>query len=177
MKRLTHRKPEQRGTPSNMEQHMEQERKSGDILAEVLGASQENQALQTDDLDKLIYRDPKELQRVVHRAFRLTDFSAPAVSTDLRKLIEPDKDDALDHQSFHLTSLNKKKTTIYFSKKIHLMLKSAKYRMRKMVDPELQNKISMSSIINNALIIVLHEFEVKGEKSILLKQIVKKLKK
>ena len=57
------------------------------------------------------------------------------------------------------------------------MLKSAKYRMRKMVDPELQNKISMSSIINNALIIVLHEFEVKGEKSILLKQIVKKLKK
>lgn len=157
---------------------MEKEQKSRDILSDVLNATQEAPAMHTDDLDKLIYRNPQELQRVVHRAFRLTDFSAPSVSTDLRKLVEPDKDDeSLEHQSFQLTSLTKKKTTIYFSKKIHLMLKSAKFRMRKMVEPELQNKISMSSIINNALIIVLHEFEVKGEKSVLLKQIVKKLNK
>ncbi len=156
---------------------MEKDNKSRDILSEVLNAPHEITALQTDDLDKLVYRDPQELRRVVHRAFRLTDFSTPAVSTDLRKLVEPDKDDDVEHQSFSLTPLNRKKTTIYFSKKIHLMLKSAKYRMRKLVDPSLQNKISMSGIINNALIIVLHEFEVKGEKSILLKQIVKKLNK
>lgn len=157
---------------------MERNNKSGDILAEVLGATQDAPAMNTDDLDKLIYRDPQELQRVVHRAFRLTDFSAPAVSTDLRQLVQPDKEDySSEHQSFHLTGLTKKKTTIYFSKKIHLMLKSAKFRMRKMVQPELQSKISMSSIINNALIIVLHEFEVKGDKSVLLKQIVKKLSK
>lgn len=153
-----------------------EERRTSDILSEVLGAATDANSLQTDDLDKLIYRDPKELQRVVHRAFKLTNFSAPAISTDLRKLVEPEKEDFEDVQSFHLAP-RKKKTTIYFSKKIHLMLKSAKYRMRKMVDPELEKKISMSSIINNALIIVLHEFEVKGEKSILLKQIVKKLNK
>lgn len=152
------------------------ERRTNDILADVLNAPNEEKNLQTDDLDKLIYRDPKELQRVVHRAFKLTDMSAPSPSTELRKLVEPEKEDYSDVQSFMLAP-RKKKTTIYFSKKIHLMLKSAKYRMKKMVEPELQNKISMSSIINNALIIVLHEFEVKGEKSILLKQIVKKLNK
>ncbi len=156
---------------------MEREQKRTDILSEILNTPEDIQAMQTDDLEKIIYRDPKELQRVVHRAFRLSDFRTPAIGAELKRLIEPEKDDDLEHQSFHLTSLNKKKTTIYFSKKIHLMLKSAKYRIRKMVEPELSNKISMSSIINNALIIVLHEFDMKGEKSVLLKQIVKKLNK
>jgi hypothetical protein len=156
---------------------MEHEQKQIDILSEILTGPSDVQASQTEDLEKIIYRDPKELQRVVHRAFRLSDSHTPTIGADLKRLIEPEKDDDLEHQSFQLTSLNKKKTTIYFSKKIHLMLKSAKYRMRKMVEPDLSNKISMSSIINNALVIVLHEFEVKGEKSILLKQIVKKLKK
>ncbi len=156
---------------------MENEQNRPDILADVLNTPSEVPTLHTEDLDKIIYRDPKELQRVVHRAFRLTDVRTPTIGTELRRLIEPEKDDDLVHQSFQLTPMNKKKTTIYFSKKIHLMLKSAKYRMRKMVEPELSNKISMSSIINNALIIVLHEFDVKGEKSILLKQIVKKLNK
>ena len=86
-------------------------------------------------------------------------------------------DEYLEDRSFQLTPLNRKKTTIYFTKKIHKMLKSAKYSMKKMVEPELQKKISMSLIINNALVIVLHEFDMKGEESVLLKQMMKKLKK
>lgn len=146
------------------------------IMAEILcGSAQEAPALHTDDLEKIVYRDPKELQKVVHRAFRLTAME-PDLPEDLRKLVEPEKDEFdEEHQSFKLTNLTKKKTTIYFSKKVHLMLKSAKYKLKKIVDPELQSQISMSSIINNALVIVLHEFELKEDKSILYKQILKKL--
>lgn len=149
-----------------------------DIMSEILDGKSDAPSYNTDDLEKIIYRDPKELKKAVHRAFRLTSHSDANGTTDLRKLVEPDPaDELLADKSFQLTPLNKKKTTIYFTKKIHKMLKSAKYRMKKMVDPELQNKVSMSLIINNALIIVLHEFDVKGEDSILLKQMMKKLKK
>lgn len=149
-----------------------------DIMSELLDGKADSPSFSTDDLEKIIYRDPKELKKSVHRAFRLTNFSQPQVSEELRKLVEPDPaDEFLEDRSFHLTPLNKKKTTIYFTKKIHKMLKSAKYRMKKMVPQELQNKVSMSLIINNALIIVLHEFDVKGEDSVLLKQMMKKLKK
>ncbi len=149
-----------------------------DIMSEILDGKADAPSYSTDDLEKIIYRDPKELHKAVHKAFRLTSISDRKKTDDLRKLVEPDPaDEFLEDKSFHLTPLNKKKTTIYFTKKIHKMLKSAKYRMKKMVDPELQKRVSMSLIINNALIIVLHEFDVKGEDSILLKQMMKKLKK
>jgi len=147
-----------------------------DIMAEILGnPAQEAPVLHTDELEKIVYRDPKELQKVVHRAFRLTEVNSN-LPEDLKKLVIPDKEDlGEEHQSFQLTNLTKKKTTIYFSKKVHLMLKSAKYKLKQMVDPDLQSQISMSSIINNALVIVLHEFDLKEDKSILYKQILKKL--
>jgi hypothetical protein len=147
-------------------------------MSEILGSSgPETPIMSTDDLEKIIYRDPKELQKVVHRAFRLTSMAGePTLPSDLKKLVEPEKEDFNEeHHSFQLTNLTKKKTTIYFSKKVHLMLKSAKYKIKKMVAPELQSQVSMSSIINNALVIVLHEFELKEDKSILYKQILKKL--
>jgi len=159
---------------------MENDSKRVDIMSEILGGGPkdfgaEGPVMQSDDLEKLVYRDPKELQKVVHRAFRLTAMT-PELPSDLKKLVEPEKDEFNeDHQSFKLTNITKKKTTIYFSKKVHLMLKSAKYKLKKIIDPDLASQISMSSIINNALIIVLHEFELKEDKSILYKQILKKL--
>ncbi len=151
-------------------------------MSEILDGKSEAQSYSTDDLEKIIYRDPKELKQATHRPFRLSGltsaFTHPRPVGDLRKLVAPDpNDEYLEDRSFQLTPLNRKKTTIYFTKKIHKMLKSAKYSMKKMVEPELQKKISMSLIINNALVIVLHEFDMKGEESVLLKQMMKKLKK
>lgn len=157
---------------------MDQSERRPDIMSEILNASPESQEANAEDLDKIIYRDPKELQKVVHRAFRLSATSDQVMGDDLKKLVQPDAtDDIGEHKSFQITNLRKKKTTIYFSKKIYLMLKSAKYKMKKMVEPEMQSKISMSSIINTALLIVLHEFDIKGENSVLLRQTVKRLKK
>lgn len=167
---------EQASIPRREEVNVENETRRVDIMSEILGSTApDTPIMNTDDLEKIIYRDPKELQKVVHRAFRLSTM-APALPEDLKKLVEPEKDDFNEeHHSFQLTNLTKKKTTIYFSKKVHLMLKSAKYKIKKMVAPELQSQVSMSSIINNALVIVLHEFELKEDKSILYKQILKKL--
>ncbi len=157
---------------------MNSEKSNTDIMADILGSQSEAPAAQADDLERIIYRNPQELKQPMHRAFRLTDAAQPAMPEDLKRLVLPDKDDEdQEHSSFRLTDIVKKKTTIYFSKKIHLMLKSAKYQIKKMIEPELQSQISMSSIINNALIIVLHEFDLKREKSILYRQIIRKLKK
>ncbi len=148
-----------------------------DILTDVLNGASEEKGLGLDDLDRIIYRNPSELKNIVHKPFKLTTQHSIQHVDELRRLLEEDDDDLEEHHSFRLTDITSKKTTVYFSRKIYTKLKSAKYHMKKLVPDELRSKISMSRIINNALIIVLHEFERKEENSVLLKQMVKVLQK
>ncbi|THB71937.1 MAG: hypothetical protein D6E12_00380 [Desulfovibrio sp.] len=150
--------------------------KDQDVLKELLSGVHEDTTPDLEDLDKILYRDPKEAQNLAHRSFRLSDGAVPtpfqAVSGNLLGDEEED-----DHRSFRLTTLSKKKSTVYFSRKMHSRLKYAKYQLRKLVPEEYRTAVSMSDIVNNALKIVLHEFETKNDKSILLKMTLKAIKK
>lgn len=156
---------------------MNNEPKRRDVLRDLLNGKEDGGVpTDLDDLNKLLYRDPRDAQaESEHRSFRLSSHEESSRGFDLE---ENEEDVELDeHRSFRLSVVSKKKSTIYFSRKMHARLKYAKYQLRKMMPNPFKSQVSMSNIVNNALKIVLHEFESKHDKSVLLKVTMKNMKK
>lgn len=70
-------------------------------------------------------------------------------------------------------SESKKKSTHYLSEEIFADLDDARDKINELVHPRVKSKISKSRIVNQALRMILKEFEEKGEKSHLIKEILK----
>ncbi|MBU2538948.1 MAG: hypothetical protein KKH22_10970 [Proteobacteria bacterium] len=68
---------------------------------------------------------------------------------------------------------SKKKSTHYLSEEIFADLDDARDKINELVQPRVKSKISKSRIVNQALRMILKEFEEKGEKSHLIKEILK----
>lgn len=71
----------------------------------------------------------------------------------------------------------KKKSTHYLSEKIFADLDEARAKITELVHPRLKSRISKSRIVDQALRMILKDFGEKGEKSHLLKEILKDLRK
>ncbi len=144
-----------------------------DVLKMLLDSRDEVVDPESEDLNQIIYRDPNSIHAEEHRSFRLSDAVPIAPLSEIKKMLRGEEDIDEEHRSFKLTSITKKKSTVYFSRKLHRRLKNAKYRIDKMLPQNLRAQVSMSRIINIALLIVLYEFDKKGDNSLLLKQIIK----
>lgn len=70
----------------------------------------------------------------------------------------------------------KRKTTHYLSKGMFNQLDRAKVTLREIVPAERRTSVSKSRIVEQALKVVIKDFEIKGENSILAKQILNDLK-
>jgi len=127
-----------------------------DILANLLGGADEDD----DSAEGLA------LQHLIRRPFQAGRNTA---ATDRA---EPGP---IGRRSFQLGELSKKKTTIYLSHELYKDLLRAKKLLRKLAPEDRQAQVSMSCIVDNALKIMLKELELKGEDSILAKQLSKSL--
>ncbi len=153
-----------------------------DVLSELLTSAQRDETIpDAEDLNTLLYRDPKELGERRHRSFRLSDAYEDLGPAGRAALVDEDRDDEeeYDLRSFRLaqTPRNKKKATVYFPKKLHTRLRSAKYQVKKLVPPEMRSYVTMSDIVTIALRIALREFEMKGKNSLMLKLLVKNIQR
>jgi hypothetical protein len=72
---------------------------------------------------------------------------------------------------------SKKKSTHYLSGEIFDDLDEARDKINELVHPRLKSKISKSRIVDQALRMILKDFEEKGEKSHLIKEMLKDLRK
>ena len=70
---------------------------------------------------------------------------------------------------------NKKKTTHYLSGEIFADLDEARDKINELMHQRAESKVSKSRIVDQALRMILKEFEEKGEKSRLIKEITKGL--
>ena len=68
----------------------------------------------------------------------------------------------------------KRKTTHYLSEEIFENLDSVQKKIRSIVPENLKSKVSKSEIVNQALVLILKEFETKGEDSKLVRNIIQK---
>ncbi len=71
----------------------------------------------------------------------------------------------------------KKKVTYYIPEKISVELSEAKAKIKVMVPNELKSRVSMSKIVELALNSIFNELETKGQKSSLVKNILRKCQK
>ncbi|MBC2696313.1 MAG: hypothetical protein HF982_13765 [Desulfobacteraceae bacterium] len=71
----------------------------------------------------------------------------------------------------------KKKVTYYIPEKISVELSEAKAKIKVMVPSELKSRVSMSKIVELALNSIFNELETKGQKSSLVKNILRKCQK
>ena len=68
---------------------------------------------------------------------------------------------------------SKKKSTHYLSEEIFADLDDAREKINELVHHRLKSRVSKSRIVDQALRMILKEFEEKGEKSHLIKEILK----
>ena len=68
----------------------------------------------------------------------------------------------------------KKKTTYYISKEVFENLDSVQKEIQSIVPENLRSKVSKSQIVNQALTLILKEFEARGENSRLVRNIIQK---
>ncbi len=68
----------------------------------------------------------------------------------------------------------KRKTTHYLSEEIFENLDSVQKKIRSIVPEKLRSKVSKSQIVNQALTLILKEFEARGENSRLVRNIIQK---
>lgn len=127
-----------------------------DVLTEVFHDRDEDSTPALDALQALVYRPP---QRAVERSADAGTAVPGPVKTGAKPLL--------------LSSLFKKKTTVYLSEESHAELSKAVGLIKNVVGPENDAKVSMSSIIDHALKIVLKDLELKRESSVLLKRILR----
>ncbi len=156
--------------------------KKHDILSDLLSNAQSDETLpDAEDLNTLLYRDPKELEQTHHRAFRLTDLHAELGPAGRAALLDEaeDREPDMEYRSFRLSGgpRDKKKATIYFPNKLHIRLRSAKHQAKKLAPEELRSHVTMSDIVTIALRIALREFEMKGKNSLMLKLLMKNIQR
>ena len=124
-----------------------------DIMDALLKGSAEDAAHETSSLAKLIHRTG-EKARPKHP-------EGSASSADQKK--NPGGD-------------NKKKSTHYLSEEIFADLDEARDKINELVHQRLKSHVSKSRIVDQALRMILKEFEEKGEKSPLIKEILKDIR-
>jgi len=101
------------------------------------------------------------LAKLIHRAGETTSARRPANSPPSP---EPKKSPGSD---------SKKKSTHYLSEAIFADLDEARDKINELVHQRLKSHVSKSRIVDQALRMILKEFEEKGEKSPLIKEILK----
>lgn len=121
-----------------------------DIMDALLKGASEDTAHEASSLAKLI-----------HRAGEAESAKHPAGSSSS---LGPKKSSAGD---------SKKKSTHYLSEEIFADLDDARDKINELVHQRLKSRVSKSRIVDQALRMILKEFEEKGEKSHLIKEILK----
>lgn len=128
---------------------MVSQKKTRDILDALLGKPLENTAPGTEELEKLIHQEPR---------------NKPSPEGKKRQGKTPAR---------NTKNRGKKKTTHYLSGKVFQELSEAKQKINDLVPSPLKSRVSKSQIVNQALKMILDDFEQKGEKSTLVKQLLK----
>lgn len=126
-----------------------------DIMDDLLKGSSEDTASEASSLAKLI-----------HRAGENASSAKPPAES------AADQDQKKAHGGD-----GKKKSTHYLSGEIFDDLDEARDKINELVHPRLKSKISKSRIVDQALRMILKDFEEKGEKSHLIKEMLKDLRK
>lgn len=128
--------------------------KKKDIFDDILEGSEEDSIPGMEDLTKLLYR----------RGQTSTEAST-------KKSVRAPKQKKKEKMPA------KKKVTYYIPKKIFVELSEAKAKIKIMVPPELKSRVSMSRIVELALSSIFKELGTKGQKSFLVKNILKENQK
>ncbi|MBU1405439.1 MAG: hypothetical protein KKA71_08370 [Proteobacteria bacterium] len=125
-----------------------------DIMDDLLKGGEEDTTHEASSLAKLI-----------HRTGETPIATAPAESSPGKEHKKPSPGDS------------KKKSTHHLSEEIFEDLDDAREKINELVQPRLKSRISKSRIVNQALTMILKDFEEKGEKSHLMKEILKDIRK
>ncbi|MDG4475257.1 hypothetical protein [Thiovibrio frasassiensis] len=125
-----------------------------DIMDDLLKGASEDTPLEAPSLAKLIHRTG-ETTRATHPGESASD-------PEQKKAPGPD---------------SKKKSTHYLSEEIFEDLDDARDKINELVHQRLKSRVSKSRIVNQALRMILKDFEEKGEKSHLIKEILKDIRK
>lgn len=105
------------------------------------------------------------LAKLIHRTGETAHTNYPAESSSC-----PDKKKPVSSES-------KKKSTHYLSEEIFADLDDARDKINELVHQRLKSRISKSRIVDQALRMILKEFDEKGEKSPLVKEFLKDIHK
>lgn len=121
-----------------------------DILADILGSVQEGRIRGVDELTKLTHisdvKDDPFLEVLPKRTAGKT-----------KKKKKP-----------------KRKSTHYLNEEVFANLGEAKIVIKELLPEGLKTKVTKSRIVENAIKVLLDEFEKKGDKSYLVKQLLEK---
>ena len=128
--------------------------KKMDILDDILKGAEKDSISGMEDLTKILYR------RGQSSAESSTKESAIASKKKRKEKISA-----------------KKKVTYYISEKISVELGEAKAKIKVMVPKKIESRVSMSRIVELALNSIFNELETKGQKSFLVKNILKENQK
>ncbi len=128
--------------------------KKKDILDDILKGSEEDSIPGMDDLTELLYRGGQ-----------------PSAEASTKKSVVAPKQKRKEKTSA------KKKVTYYIPEKISVELGEAKAKIKVMVPEELKSRVSMSRIVELALNSIFNELKTKGQKSSLVKDILKESQK
>ena len=137
-------------TPSSWTRNSMAEKNKHDIMDALLKGSSEDTA-----------PDASSLAKLIHRTGETASGNPPAGSSLAQG---PPKLPGCE---------SKKKSTHYLSGEIFTDLDEARDKINDLVQPRLKTRISKSRIVDQALRMILKEFEEKGEKSHLIKEILK----
>jgi hypothetical protein len=128
--------------------------KKKDILDDILKGSEEGSIPGMEDLTELLY----------HRG-------QPSTEASTKKSVVAPKQKRKEKMPA------KKKVTYYIPENISVELGEAKAKIKVMVPKKLKSRVSMSRIVEVALNSIFNELETKGQKSSLVKDILKESQK
>lgn len=128
--------------------------KKKDIFDDILVGSEEDSIPGMEDLTELLYRRGK-----------------PSTEASTKKRVSAPK------QKRKVKRQAKKKVTYYIPENIFVELGEANAKIKVMVPKELKSQVSMSRIVELALSSIFKELGTKGQKSSLVKNILKEKQK
>jgi hypothetical protein len=131
-----------------------EKKKKKDIFDDLLKGSEEDSIPGVEDLTELLYRRGQ-----------------PSTEASTKKSVRAPK------QKRKEKTPAKKKVTYYIPEKISVELGEAKAKIKVMVPKELKSRVSMSRIVELALNSIFNELETKGQKSSLVKDILRESQK
>ena len=128
--------------------------KKKDIVDDILEGSVEDSIPGMEDLAELLYRRGK-----------------PSTEASTKKSVSAPKQKSKEKRPA------KKKVTYYIPEKVFVELGEAKAKIKVMVPPELKSRVSMSRIVELALSSIFKELGTKGQKSSLVKDLLRESQK